>query len=113
VMVRGTFANVRLRNKLAPGTEGGYTTCHLDGKVTTIFDASQRYMAEGALKIARERLKASLRSSDGARIKASEFRDALGVGRRLAIEILEYFDRERITLRQGDYRTLRESRAGE
>jgi aconitate hydratase len=45
VMVRGTFANVRLRNQLAPGTEGGFTTYLPTGEVTTIFDASMRYQA--------------------------------------------------------------------
>ncbi len=43
VMVRGTFANVRLRNKLAPGTEGGVTRLLPEGEVMSIFDASQRY----------------------------------------------------------------------
>ena len=43
VMVRGTFANVRLRNQLAPGTEGGFTTYLPTGEVTTIFDASVAY----------------------------------------------------------------------
>tara|TARA_R110000823_G_scaffold27609_17_gene80492 strand:+ start:12351 stop:15074 length:2724 start_codon:yes stop_codon:yes gene_type:complete len=43
VMMRGTFANVRLRNQLAPGTEGSWTTCFLDGEQTSIFDAAQRY----------------------------------------------------------------------
>ena len=38
-MVRGTFANVRLRNRLAPGTEGGFTRHLPDGEVMTIFDA--------------------------------------------------------------------------
>jgi aconitate hydratase len=47
VMVRGTFANVRLRNQLAPGTEGGFTTYLPTGEVTTVFDASMRYQAEG------------------------------------------------------------------
>ena len=47
VMVRGTFANVRLRNKLAPGTEGGFTTYLPTGEVTSIFDASMRYQADG------------------------------------------------------------------
>ncbi len=47
VMVRGTFANVRLKNKLAPGTEGG-VTCHLpDGAPMSIFDAAMQYKAEG------------------------------------------------------------------
>jgi aconitate hydratase len=43
VMMRGTFANVRLRNQLAPGTEGGFTTYLPTGEVTTIYDASVRY----------------------------------------------------------------------
>ncbi|MDQ2816763.1 MAG: aconitate hydratase AcnA [Candidatus Eremiobacteraeota bacterium] len=43
VMVRGTFANVRLRNRLAPGTEGGFTRHLPDGEAMTIFDASVRY----------------------------------------------------------------------
>ena len=47
VMVRGTFANVRLRNKLAPGTEGGVTRHLPDGEVMTIFEASERYRARG------------------------------------------------------------------
>ncbi len=47
VMVRGTFANVRLRNQLAPGTEGGITVHLPDGEQTTIYDAAERYAAEG------------------------------------------------------------------
>ncbi|HEX8202129.1 MAG TPA: aconitate hydratase, partial [Isosphaeraceae bacterium] len=47
VMVRGTFANIRLRNKLAPGTEGGYTRVLPEGDVTTIFEASERYRERG------------------------------------------------------------------
>jgi aconitate hydratase len=47
VMIRGTFANVRLRNQLAPGTEGGWTRLQPDGEVTTIHDASERYRATG------------------------------------------------------------------
>jgi aconitate hydratase len=47
VMVRGTFANIRLRNKLAPGTEGGVTRHLPDGEATTIFEAAERYRAEG------------------------------------------------------------------
>jgi aconitate hydratase len=43
VMVRGTFANVRLRNKLAPGTEGGVTRLLPEDEVMSIFDASQKY----------------------------------------------------------------------
>jgi len=47
VMVRGTFANTRLKNLLAPGTEGGVTTYLPDGDVTTIFEASERYARAG------------------------------------------------------------------
>ncbi len=48
VMIRGTFANIRLRNQLAPGTEGGYTRDLLgDGSVTTVFEASEKYIAAG------------------------------------------------------------------
>ncbi len=43
VMVRGTFANIRLRNRLAPGTEGGFTRILPDNVVTTIFEASEHY----------------------------------------------------------------------
>src|SRR5262249_52092371 len=46
VMVRGTFANVRLRNKIAPGTEGGVTRHLPDGAQMTIFEASEKYRAE-------------------------------------------------------------------
>jgi aconitate hydratase len=46
-MVRGTFANVRIRNRLAPGTEGGYTTYFPDDEITTIYDAAVRYQADG------------------------------------------------------------------
>jgi len=47
VMMRGTFANVRLRNRLAPGTEGGFTLHLPDGEQATIFDASVRYASDG------------------------------------------------------------------
>jgi len=47
VMVRGTFANIRLRNQLAPGTEGGWTTLLPDGEVMTVYDASVRYRERG------------------------------------------------------------------
>jgi aconitate hydratase len=47
VMMRGTFANVRLRNQLAPGTQGGFTVHLPDGEETTIFDAAMRYADEG------------------------------------------------------------------
>lgn len=48
VMIRGTFANIRLRNQLAPGTEGGVTRDFTaDGEVTSVFEASERYIAAG------------------------------------------------------------------
>ena len=47
VMMRGTFANVRIRNQIAPGTEGGFTTHFPTDEVTSIFDASMRYQADG------------------------------------------------------------------
>ena len=47
VMMRGTFANVRIRNHIAPGTEGGFTTHFPTDEVTSVFDASMRYQAEG------------------------------------------------------------------
>jgi len=45
--------------------------------------------------------------TDKGKVKAAEFRDILGCGRKFAIELLEYFDKERVTLRSGDYRVLR------
>ena len=48
VMIRGTFANIRLRNQLAPGTEGGFTRDFTaDGEVTSIYEASVHYAAAG------------------------------------------------------------------
>jgi aconitate hydratase len=47
VMMRGTFANIRLRNQLAPGTEGGWTTYMPGGEVMSIFDAAMRYKEAG------------------------------------------------------------------
>ncbi|MBT6801233.1 MAG: aconitate hydratase AcnA, partial [Rhodospirillales bacterium] len=47
VMMRGTFANIRLRNELAPGTEGGITRHMPDGEQMSIFDAASKYADEG------------------------------------------------------------------
>jgi aconitate hydratase len=47
VMIRGTFANIRLRNQLVPGVEGGFTVNHLTGEQTTIYDASTAYQEAG------------------------------------------------------------------
>jgi aconitate hydratase len=47
VMVRGTFANVRLRNKMVPSLEGGFTRHLPDGAEMTIYEASEKYIAEG------------------------------------------------------------------
>ena len=46
-MIRGTFANIRLKNLLAPGTEGGFTRHLPDGEEMSIFAAANRYAAEG------------------------------------------------------------------
>jgi aconitate hydratase len=47
VMMRGTFANIRLRNQLAPGTEGGWTTFQPGAEVLTIYDAAMKYKDHG------------------------------------------------------------------
>jgi aconitate hydratase len=47
VMVRGTFANVRIRNKMVPGVEGGFTAHQPSGETMTIYDAAMRYEREG------------------------------------------------------------------
>ena len=47
IMLRGTFANIRFRNQLAGGAEGGLTVHHPSGEQTTIFDAARRYREEG------------------------------------------------------------------
>jgi aconitate hydratase len=47
VMVRGTLANIRLKNRLAPGTEGGWTAHQPEGDVMWIYDASMRYQRDG------------------------------------------------------------------
>jgi aconitate hydratase len=47
VMIRGTFANIRLRNQMAPGTEGGVTRHLPDGEQMSIYDAAKRYEADG------------------------------------------------------------------
>ena len=46
VMMRGTFANIRIKNEMAPGTEGGVTTHYPSGKIMPIYDAAMRYAAE-------------------------------------------------------------------
>lgn len=47
VMMRGTFANVRIRNQIAPGTEGGYTTYWPTGEIMPIYDAAMNYKKDG------------------------------------------------------------------
>ncbi|MDC1148650.1 aconitate hydratase AcnA [Pelagibacteraceae bacterium] len=47
VMMRGTFANIRIRNEMAPGTEGGLTTLHPENKVMSVFDASFEHQKRG------------------------------------------------------------------
>ena len=46
VMIRGTFANIRIRNKLVPEKEGGFTRLLPDGEILSVFDASERYIAD-------------------------------------------------------------------
>src|SRR5699024_6304303 len=46
VMMRGTFANIRIRNMLAPGTEGGYTTYWPTGEIMPIYDAAMKYQED-------------------------------------------------------------------
>src|SRR6056297_1868825 len=52
VMTRGTFANVRFKNQLAPGKEGGFTKYHPTGEITTIFEASLKYKESGTPLVA-------------------------------------------------------------
>lgn len=47
VMVRGTFANIRIRNEMVPGTEGGFTKYFPDGNTCAIYDAAMQYQADG------------------------------------------------------------------
>jgi len=47
VMMRGTFANIRIRNEMVPGTEGGFTKHYPSGDVLPIYDAAMRYQSEG------------------------------------------------------------------
>ena len=47
VMMRGTFANIRLRNEMAPGTEGGWTTLQPEGEVMSIYEAAMKYKERG------------------------------------------------------------------
>ncbi|MGO4886512.1 aconitate hydratase AcnA [Anaerobacillus sp. MEB173] len=47
VMMRGTFANIRIRNQVAPGTEGGYTTYWPTGEIMPIYDAAMKYKEDG------------------------------------------------------------------
>ena len=73
------------------------------GMVTKITENS--YISKAKLDEAKEKLIVWV--SEKGKIKAAEFRDILGCGRKFAIELLEYFDKEKITLRSGDYRVLR------
>ncbi|MBI5892336.1 MAG: selenocysteine-specific translation elongation factor [Deltaproteobacteria bacterium] len=69
--------------------------------------AQDVYLSKDTLDMAREKLVGFIDKNN--KIKAAEFRDILSCGRKLAIEILEYFDKERFTLRSGDYRVLRKT----
>ncbi|MBI5344219.1 MAG: selenocysteine-specific translation elongation factor [Deltaproteobacteria bacterium] len=63
------------------------------------------FISGKAVDTAKEKMTGLIRKNGS--LRAAEFRDSLGCGRKLAIEILEYFDKERVTLRHGDTRTLR------
>src|SRR3546814_13260910 len=52
IMMRGTFANIRIKNETAPGTEGGVTKYAPTGEVMPIYDAAMRYMQDGVPLIA-------------------------------------------------------------
>lgn len=69
------------------------------------------YLSQDMLGKAKDKLAAWI--TDKGKIKAAEFRDILGCGRKFAIELLEYFDKERVTLRSGDYRVMRKAIANE
>lgn len=77
---------------------------HLQGSGAVVRLKQDSFVSGAALGAAKARLVEHIRLKGD--IKASEMRDILGIGRRLAIEMLEYFDRERVTLRKGDVRTL-------
>jgi aconitate hydratase len=47
VMIRGTFGNIKIRNEMAPGTEGGFTTLQPDGKILSVYDAAIEYKKRG------------------------------------------------------------------
>jgi len=70
--------------------------------------AEDGFLSSETIEMARARFVELIK--ERGRVKASEFRDALGCGRKLAIEVLEYFDKERFTLRQGEFRTIRDLR---
>ncbi len=109
------------------GSAGGFssvklselTVLHSDGKLIkrvlvhmvnsgSIVRLSEGVYLSGAnARLARVKLLEVFVSLGGAPLKATAFRDALGCGRKLAIEVLEYFDREGLTLRRGDERVLR------
>ena len=46
-MMRGTFGNIKIRNEMAPGTEGGFTTLQPDGKVMSVYEAAVEYKKRG------------------------------------------------------------------
>lgn len=76
VMTRGTFANVRFKNQLAPGKEGGFTKYHPTGKITTIFDASLKYKESGTPLVA---LAGTQYGTGSSRDWAAKGTDLLGV----------------------------------
>src|ERR1022692_3884465 len=90
VMIRGTFANIRLRNQLAPGTEGGVTVKLPDGSPMSIYEASAQYIAEGTPLIV---LGGKEYGSGSSRDWAAKGTALLGV-RAVLVESFERIDRK-------------------
>ena len=69
--------------------------------------SEKRFFLPRTVSDLREKCISMGKSSSDGRFKVADFRDKTGIGRNAAVEILEYFDREQLTLRQGNYRMLR------
>ena len=82
VMIRGTFGNIRLRNQLAPGTEGGFTYDFTRDEVTILYDAAQNYAAAGTPLVV---LAGAEYGSGSSRNWAAKGTDLLGVRAVLAV----------------------------
>ncbi len=106
----GGFTSVKLSELTPLQSDGkllGRVLTHMVKSGSIVRIAEGVYLSSANAEFARVKLLEVFASSEGAPVKATAFRDALGCGRKLAIEILEYFDREGVTLRRGDERVLR------